>query len=115
MFNKNQTYEQHDNEKISFYESSVENLNSKDQLTTDIDIDVCVIGGGLTGIQISPDDEIADTLILASLIDAANSLSAFELTLLNVCILTADPFPSNLLVLINRAGAPKVFVYTLLP
>ncbi len=53
MFSKNQTFEQHDNENISFYQSSVENLNSKDQLTTDIDIDVCVIGGGLTGISSS--------------------------------------------------------------
>ena len=51
MFNKNKTYEQHDNEKISFYRSSVENLNSKDQLNTDLDVDVCVIGGGLTGIS----------------------------------------------------------------
>ena len=51
MFTKNKTYEQHDNEKISFYRSSVENLNSKDHLNTDIDIDVCVIGGGLTGIS----------------------------------------------------------------
>ncbi len=51
MFNKNQTYEQHDNEKISYYRSSIENLNSKDQLNTDVDIDVCVIGGGLTGIS----------------------------------------------------------------
>ena len=45
MFNKNQTYEQHDNEKISFYSSSIDNLNSKDQLNSDINIDVCVIGG----------------------------------------------------------------------
>ena len=51
MFNKNQTYEQHDNEKISFYRSSVEDLNSQDQLTSDIAVDVCVIGGGLTGIS----------------------------------------------------------------
>ena len=53
MFNKNKTYEQHDNEKISFYRSSIDNLNSKDQLSSDIDIDidVCVIGGGLTGIS----------------------------------------------------------------
>ena len=51
MFNKNQTYEQHDNEKISFYSSTIENLNSKDELNTDIDVDVCVIGGGLTGIS----------------------------------------------------------------
>ena len=49
MFNKKQTYEQHDNEKINFYRSSVENLNSKDQLNSDIDIDICIIGGGLTG------------------------------------------------------------------
>ena len=51
MFNKNKTYEQHDNEKISFYRSSVLDLNSKEHLTSDIDIDVCVIGGGLTGIS----------------------------------------------------------------
>ncbi len=51
MFNKKQTYEQHDNEKISFYRSSIQNLNSIDRLNTDIDIDVCVIGGGLTGIS----------------------------------------------------------------
>ena len=51
MFNKNQTYEQHDNEKISFYRSSGEDLNSQDQLSSDIDVDICVIGGGLTGIS----------------------------------------------------------------
>ena len=51
MFNKNQTYEQHDNEKISFYRSSVEDLNSQDQLTSDINVDICIIGGGLTGIS----------------------------------------------------------------
>ena len=51
MFNKNRTYEQHDNEKISFYRSSVEDLNSQDKLTSDIDVDICIIGGGLTGIS----------------------------------------------------------------
>ena len=51
MFNKNKTYEQHDNEKISFYRSSVEDLNSQDDLLTDINVDICVIGGGLTGIS----------------------------------------------------------------
>ena len=51
MFNKNRTYEQHDNEKISFYRSSVEDLNSQDQLTSDIAVDICIIGGGLTGIS----------------------------------------------------------------
>ena len=51
MFNKNRTYEQHDNEKNSFYRTSIGDLNSQDQLTTDTDTDVCVIGGGLTGIS----------------------------------------------------------------
>ena len=51
MFNKNKTYEQHDNEKISFYGSSVKNLDSRNHLTSDVDVDVCVIGGGLTGIS----------------------------------------------------------------
>ena len=51
MFTKNRTYEQHDNEKISFYRSSVEDLNFQDHLTSDIDADICIIGGGLTGIS----------------------------------------------------------------
>jgi len=51
MFNKNKTYEQHDNEKISFYKSSIENQNFQDQLNSNIEVDVCVIGGGLTGIS----------------------------------------------------------------
>ena len=51
MFNKNKTYEQHDNEKISFYRNSVEDLNSQDYLLADINVDICVIGGGLTGIS----------------------------------------------------------------
>ena len=51
MFNKYRTYEQHDNEKNSFYRTSIGDLNSQDQLTTDTDTDVCVIGGGLTGIS----------------------------------------------------------------
>ena len=51
MFNKIKTYEQHDNEKISFYRSSIKNQNFQDQLNSNIDVDVCVIGGGLTGIS----------------------------------------------------------------
>ena len=51
MFNKNKTYEQHDNEKISFYRRSIEDLNSQDNLSSAVDVDICVIGGGLTGIS----------------------------------------------------------------
>ena len=51
MFNKNKTYEQHDNEKISFYRSSIEDLNSLDNFSSTVDVDICVIGGGLTGIS----------------------------------------------------------------
>ena len=51
MFNKNKTYEQHDNEKISFYRSSIEDLYSQDNLSSTADVDICVIGGGLTGIS----------------------------------------------------------------
>jgi len=51
MFNKNKTYQQHDNEKISFYRSSIEDLNSTDKLNSDLSVDICVIGGGLTGIS----------------------------------------------------------------
>ncbi len=51
MFTKNKTYEQHDNEKLSFYRSSINDLNSQDILSSTSDVDICVIGGGLTGIS----------------------------------------------------------------
>ena len=51
IFNKKYTYEQHDNEKGSFYNNSVKPLNSKDILDQNIEVDVCVVGGGLTGIS----------------------------------------------------------------
>ena len=51
MFNKNKTYEQHDNEKLSFYRSSIDDFNSQDILSSTSDVDICVIGGGLTGIS----------------------------------------------------------------
>jgi len=51
IFNKKNTYEQHDNEIGSFYKGSVKAFNSKDILENDTDVDICVIGGGLTGIS----------------------------------------------------------------
>ena len=50
-FNKKNTYEQHDNEKDSFYKSSIKPLDSKDKLNQDINSDICIIGGGFTGIS----------------------------------------------------------------
>jgi gamma-glutamylputrescine oxidase len=51
FFNKKNTYEQHDNENGSFYKNSSKPLNSKDYLESNLEVDVCVIGGGLTGIS----------------------------------------------------------------
>ncbi|MDC0226636.1 FAD-binding oxidoreductase [Alphaproteobacteria bacterium] len=51
IFNKKNTYEQHDNEKGSFYKSSIRAFNSNDFLEDKIDVDVCIIGGGLTGVS----------------------------------------------------------------
>ena len=50
-FIKKQRYEQHDNEKGSFYKSSIKPLNSNDKLDQDLNIDICIIGGGLTGMS----------------------------------------------------------------
>ncbi len=50
-FNKKNTYEQHDNEKDSFYKSSIKPLDSSDILNQDINSDICIIGGGFTGIS----------------------------------------------------------------
>ena len=51
MFNKKNTYEQHDNESGSFYRSSIKPYNSSDLLNEDLEVDVCVVGGGLTGVS----------------------------------------------------------------
>ena len=51
LFNKKNTYEQHDNEIGSFYKGSVNAFNSKDILENNTDVDICIIGGGLTGIS----------------------------------------------------------------
>ena len=51
ILNKKITYEQHDNENGSFYKSSVDAFVSNDLLNNNTEVDVCVIGGGLTGIS----------------------------------------------------------------
>ena len=51
FINKKNTYEQHDNEKGSFYKNSTKPLNSNDYLENNLEVDVCVVGGGLTGIS----------------------------------------------------------------
>ena len=48
--NKKNTFEQHDNESISYYRYSVKDLNITNHINKDLDVDVCVIGGGLTGV-----------------------------------------------------------------
>ena len=51
IFNKKNTYKQHDNEKGSFYKNSIKSFNSQDFLENNIEVDVCIIGGGLTGVS----------------------------------------------------------------
>ncbi len=51
IFSKKNTYEQHDNEKGSFYRNSTKSFNSRDILEENIEVDVCVVGGGLTGVS----------------------------------------------------------------
>ena len=52
-FIKKQRYEQHDNEKGSFYKSVTKPFDQSLILDSDIDCEICVIGGGLTGISSS--------------------------------------------------------------
>ena len=51
IFSKKNTYEQHDNEKGSFYRNSIDPFNSKEVLNDYTEVDVCVIGGGFTGVS----------------------------------------------------------------
>ena len=51
LFNKKKTYEQHDNESGSYYKYSVKPFNSEDFLEDNLEVDICVIGGGFTGVS----------------------------------------------------------------
>ena len=49
--NKKNTFEQHDNEEGSFYKSSVNPFKGSGYLNNYLEVDVCIIGGGLTGVS----------------------------------------------------------------
>ena len=49
-FNKKKTYEQHDNEKNNYYQFSSQKPEVNSLLNQNIKVDICIIGGGLTGI-----------------------------------------------------------------
>ena len=51
IFSKKNTYEQHDNEIGSFYNGSIKAFNSNDFFENNLDVDVCIVGGGITGIS----------------------------------------------------------------
>ena len=53
IFTKKPTFKQHDNELGSYYKSSIKPFQSTEILENQIDVDVCVIGGGLTGVSSS--------------------------------------------------------------
>lgn len=48
---KKSTYKQHLNENISFYRHSTGFLNINNKLDNDLKVDICIVGGGLTGIS----------------------------------------------------------------
>ena len=50
-FIKKTTYEQHDNEISSFYNSSIKPYNSTEILENNFEVDICIVGGGFTGIS----------------------------------------------------------------
>ena len=51
IFNKKSTFKQHDNEIGSFYKASVKAFKSSSFLENNTEIDICIIGGGLTGVS----------------------------------------------------------------
>ena len=50
IINKKKTFEQHDNEPINYYRNSIDNIIIPSNLETNLDTDICVVGGGLTGV-----------------------------------------------------------------
>ena len=48
---KKRTFEQHHNENITYYQFSTINTVNHKQLNESIDTDICIVGGGLTGLS----------------------------------------------------------------
>ena len=48
---KKNTYKQHHNENISFYRHSAGFLDLEEKLQPNLNVDICIIGGGLTGVS----------------------------------------------------------------
>ena len=48
---KKRTFEQHHNENITYYQFSTTNTVNHKKLNENINTDICVIGGGLTGLS----------------------------------------------------------------
>ncbi|PPR45988.1 MAG: Gamma-glutamylputrescine oxidoreductase [Alphaproteobacteria bacterium MarineAlpha5_Bin7] len=53
IFNKKHTFEQHDNEEGSYYKSTIKPFKGSSSLDDNLKVDICVVGGGLTGISSS--------------------------------------------------------------
>ena len=51
FFTKKSTYKQHHNENTTFYRHSAGFLNITENNIGNLDVDICIIGGGLTGIS----------------------------------------------------------------
>ncbi len=51
IFKKKRTYKQHENEKESFYQYSAKKFKSQPKVNENFSTDICIIGGGLTGIS----------------------------------------------------------------
>ena len=52
-FNKKNTYEQHDNEKINYYHYSSPKIEFNNNIKDLSKVDICIVGGGLSGIATS--------------------------------------------------------------
>ena len=50
-FNKKPTFEQHDNEYINYYQFSSSKIKLEREFEEKLKVDICIVGGGLTGIS----------------------------------------------------------------
>ena len=50
-FNKKPTFEQHDNEDINYYQFSSSKIKLEREFEEKLKVDICIVGGGLTGIS----------------------------------------------------------------
>ena len=93
---KKRTYKQHYNEKDSFYKFSSPNFSEQQALSENLNTDICIVGGGLTGISAALN--LADQGYDVCIVEAnqiGSGASGRNGGQLGICLLNTSPSPPD--------------------